>query len=112
MDSWVFSFITGAVISLIWPALPDASTLPMFYGAYQVGVAIMGAPKQEFAFELSWEWVVRSMETIGPAFLVGCAACSLIFGVLGYFGLNYLWRLSVLKAWKKRRELRELRQQD
>jgi uncharacterized protein (DUF2062 family) len=81
---------------------------PMFYAAYWVGVLILGAPVQEFEFELSWHWVVQSMSTIGPAFLLGCAVCSVVFGLAGYFGLNYFWRLSVIKDWKKRQATRKL----
>lgn len=92
-------------IATVWITNPFTMP-PMFYGAYQVGVAIMGTPVNDFSFELSWQWVVQSMETIGPAFLVGCAACSIVAGLIGYFGLNYLWRWSVIKAWKRRQNLR------
>jgi uncharacterized protein (DUF2062 family) len=94
-------------IATVWITNPFTMP-PMFYAAYWVGVLILGAPEQEFAFELSWDWVVQSMSTIGPAFLLGCAVCSVVFGLAGYFGLNYFWRLSVIKAWKKRQETRKL----
>jgi uncharacterized protein (DUF2062 family) len=94
-------------IATVWVTNPFTMP-PMFYAAYWVGVLILGAPVQEFEFELSWHWVVQSMSTIGPAFLLGCAVCSVVFGLAGYFGLNYFWRLSVIKAWKKRQATRKL----
>lgn len=72
----------------------------------------MGAPAEKFAFELSWHWVVQSMETIGPAFLVGCGVCSVVFGLAGYFGLNLIWRMSVSKAWQLRQAKRAAKRQD
>ena len=80
---------------------------PMFYGAYLVGSSIIGTSGAEFEFQLSWEWLMQSIETIGPAFILGCAICGIVFGALGYFSLNLLWRLSVKKAWEKRWEKRQ-----
>lgn len=89
-------------VATVWITNPFTMP-PIFYGAYLVGTYIIGAPEKEFVFQLSWQWVVESMETIGPAFLVGCGVCSVVFGLLGYFGLNALWRLSVVRTWNKRK---------
>ncbi len=88
-------------VATVWISNPFTMP-PIFYGAYLLGIKVMGAPQREFSFELSWDWVMRSIETIGPAFLIGCLMCSFFFSTIGYFGLNYLWRLSVSKAWKQR----------
>lgn len=88
-------------IATVWLTNPFTMP-PVFYGAYLVGATVMGTPPQEFAFELTWDWVVQSMSTIGPTLLLGCVICSTCFSLAGYFGLNYLWRLSVVKAWKQR----------
>ncbi len=92
-------------IATVWITNPFTMP-PIFYGAYLVGATVMGLPPREFAFELSWDWVVQSMSTIGPAFLLGCLICSIVFSSIGYFALTYLWRLSVAKAWKKRTRTR------
>ncbi|MGS2720247.1 DUF2062 domain-containing protein [Paraglaciecola aestuariivivens] len=88
-------------VATVWITNPFTMP-PIFYGAYLVGTTVMGQPSNQFNFELSWQWVVASMETIGPAFLVGCLICSVVFGLIGYISLNYLWRLSVLRAWQHR----------
>lgn len=98
-------------VATVWITNPFTMP-PIFYGAYWVGVTIMGAPAEKFAFELSWHWVVQSMETIGPAFLVGCAVCSVVFGLAGYFGLNLIWRMSVSKAWQHRLTKRAAKRQE
>lgn len=92
-------------VATVWITNPFTMP-PIFYGAYLVGTFILGAPAQDFAFELSWHWVLESLETIGPAFLLGCFVCSVFFGLCGYFGLNYVWRFSVIQAWDKRNQAR------
>lgn len=96
-------------VATVWISNPFTMP-PIFYGAYLVGTLIVGTPAREFEFELSWEWVIHSMETIGPAFLIGCGVCAVFFGIVGYFGLNYLWRFSVRKAWQQRQQERAARQ--
>jgi uncharacterized protein (DUF2062 family) len=92
-------------VATVW--ITNPLTMPaIFYGAYLVGTTILGTPAREFEMELSWQWVVQSVETIGPAFLLGCGVCSLFFGLAGFFSLNYIWRFSVLKAWQHRKEKR------
>jgi uncharacterized protein (DUF2062 family) len=92
-------------VATVW--ITNPFTMPaIFYGAYVVGTTILGSPAKEFTFELSWQWVVHSMETIGPAFLVGCAVCSIVFGLAGYFTMNYIWRWSVIKSWQERKAKR------
>lgn len=88
-------------IALVW--LTNPLTMPViFYSCYLVGTILLGVTEQEFAFEASWQWVVESLSTIGPAFLVGCGFLAVTFAILGYVGIQSLWRYSVLKAWKNR----------
>lgn len=92
-------------VATVWITNPFTMP-PIFYGAYALGNAILGDPERDFTFELSWQWVLNSMGTIGPALLLGCAICSVVFGLAGYFGLNALWRFSVVKAWQKRKGIK------
>ena len=95
-------------VATVWITNPFTMP-PIFYGAYKVGTFIIGSPESNFEFQVSWQWLVDSVETIGPAFLVGCGVCATVFGVLGYFGLNFLWRFSVRKAWQQRQKVRAQR---
>ncbi len=92
-------------VGTVWLTNPITMP-PIFYFAYIVGTWILGTPQHEFAFEVSWTWLMNSLETIGPAFITGCLVCGLVFGLAGYFTLNAIWRLSVKKAWQKRRQNR------
>ena len=88
-------------IALVW--LTNPLTIPViFYACYVVGTLILGVPEQAFTFEASWQWIVESLSTIGPAFLVGCVFLAITFSVLGYVGIQSLWRYSIKKAWRKR----------
>ncbi len=89
-------------VATVW--ITNPLTMPtIFYGAYKVGSITLGTSMQDFTFELSWTWLVNSIGTIGPAFLLGCLICSVFFGVLGYLIMNAVWRLSVSRAWQKRK---------
>ena len=93
-------------IATVW--LTNPMTMPpIFYGAYKVGAWVLGTDVREFEFQLSWEWLMGSVNTIGPAFLLGCMICSVVFGSLGYATMNFLWRRSVIKSWQARRAKRQ-----
>lgn len=88
-------------IALVW--ITNPLTMPfIFYVCYLVGTWVLAVPEQDFAFEASWQWVLDSLSTIGPAFLVGCGVLALTFAILGYFVIQTLWRYQTIKAWKSR----------
>lgn len=98
----LFSVNLPLSICLVWVSNPV--TMPvLFYGAYKVGAWLMNTPHQPFRFELSWEFLLHQMSQIGPPFLLGCTVCAIVFGLVGYFGIQGLWRYSVVRSWNKRR---------
>lgn len=94
-------------IALVW--ITNPFTMPaIFYFCYVVGTWILGAKEQAFKFEASWQWVIDSLSTIGPAFLLGCIVLAVVFSILGYFFIQLLWRYNVSRDWKKRSQKRNL----
>lgn len=93
-------------VATVWITNPITMP-PFFYFAYQVGTWVLGTPAESFAFEASWDWVVSSLSTIGPAFLLGCLLCGIVAGVAGYIGMRLLWRWSVARAWQQRKAQRQ-----
>lgn len=92
-------------IALVW--ITNPLTMPaIFYFCYLVGTWILGTPPGEFTFEANWQWVVDSLSTIGPAFILGCGVLATVFAIIGYTTINSLWRYSVAKEWKKRQQKR------
>ena len=93
-------------IALVW--ITNPLTMPaIFYFCYLVGTWIIGAPTEEFAFQASWQWLVDSVSTIGPAFIIGCGVLATVFAILGYIAINSIWRFSVAKEWQKRQARRK-----
>lgn len=88
-------------VALVWISNPITMPL-LFSGAYMVGATLVGEKAREFEFELTWEGLMHSFTTLGPAFLTGCLICAVFFSALGYFGIRALWRYSVTRNWKKR----------
>ncbi|MED5523893.1 DUF2062 domain-containing protein [Gallaecimonas pentaromativorans] len=92
-------------VALVWLTNP-VTMPPIFYGVYKVGSLILGRHGDKFHFEPTWDWLVGSIETVGPAFLLGCLVCASVASLIGYFGISWLWRYSVAKSWQKRKEQR------
>lgn len=93
-------------IALVW--ITNPFTMPaIFYFCYLVGTWIIGGQEQAFVFEASWQWLLDSVSTIGPAFLLGCGVLSVFFSVLGYLFIQLMWRYSVSQEWRKRQKKRE-----
>lgn len=92
-------------VATVWITNPFTMP-PIFYAAYKLGATVLGAQKTAFSFELSWAWLMNSATTVGPSFLVGCGLFSVVFSIIGYYGLDSLWRYSVAKAWEHRKQSR------
>ena len=88
---------------LVWFRVSNPITMPpMFYLCYLVGNAILQQTATIVAFELSWEWLGRSISTIGPAFILGCLILGTLSSLIQYIAIRLLWRRSVVKAWRNR----------
>lgn len=88
-------------VALVW--ITNPLTMPaIFYFCYVVGAWLTNAPERPFVFEPTWQWIMDSLSTIGPSFLLGCAVLATLFSLIGYFSIQALWRYSVAKEWNKR----------
>ena len=97
----IFNVNLPLSVALVW--LTNPATMPfLFYGAYWVGTKILNQPTQDVAFELTWQWLEKSLATIGPPFLLGCAVLGVISSILGYSIIKYLWYRAIKKRWKRR----------
>jgi len=78
----------------------------IFFLAYKVGALIIDVPVRDVEFSLTLEWFQHGTLRIWKPLLVGCLVCGLFFGSLGYFIVNVLWRIRVVRQWRRRREQR------
>jgi hypothetical protein len=89
-------------VALVWLTNP-LTMPPMFYGAYRLGVWILGRPDRPFNFELTWQWLGSELLQIWQPFLLGCGLLAICSSVGGYWLTQGLWRWHVGKAWQLRR---------
>lgn len=88
-------------VALVWITNP-LTWVPMYYAAYWVGTLVMGQSSFGFS-EFSALFTIDKVWELGAPFLIGCFTLMNLGGLLGYFGIRYLWRKSVLHHWELRK---------
>jgi uncharacterized protein (DUF2062 family) len=107
--------LTACAIAMVWrlniPVICGTTffvnpftAVPVYYLAYRVGVALLHAPDRHFKFHPTWEWFTHGLVPVWQPFVVGCIACALLFGVLGWLALELLWRWHVTSRYRARHE--------
>jgi len=84
----------------VWITNP-LTIAPIYYACYVLGSWVLGTPASA-QFDPSWEWLSGEMARIGWPLLIGCLLVSTVSAVLGYVGVNWLWRWQVRRAWQRR----------
>jgi uncharacterized protein len=98
----LFRLNIPAIILTVFVVNP-ITFVPLYYLAYRTGAAVLGVETQRFEIEPTWEWVQHGLAPIWQPFLVGCLACALVAGVLGWAALELIWRWSVAVRYRARR---------
>ncbi|EED36835.1 flagellar biosynthesis protein FlhF [Luminiphilus syltensis NOR5-1B] len=92
-------------IALIFVTNPV--TLPVIYfSAYKLGALILGTEMQDVGFQISIDWVTRTLVDIWRPFLLGCFIIGVAMGATGYFIIDVTWRWRVIRQWRKRNQAR------
>lgn len=113
-----FQTLIAAVLAVVLRAnLPLAVALvfisnpitipPMFYSAYELGAFILNHEVQTVKFELSIDWLKTTLGHIWQPLLVGCSTLAIISGLIGYYGIQLLWRVHLLQRIEARRLKRQ-----
>ncbi len=76
---------------------------PMFRLAYGVGSYLLGVEPQPFDPELSVEWFTHGFLNVWQPVLLGSTLCGVLAALIGYVGLDLLWRASIADYLEKRR---------
>jgi uncharacterized protein (DUF2062 family) len=88
-------------IALVW--LTNPLTMPViFYLCYEFGNFLLNMPTQHFAFEVSWSWLIDSLQTVGVPFLTGCLVAGVLTSSLAAFLMHHGWRFQVARRWHRR----------
>ncbi|TEW56004.1 DUF2062 domain-containing protein [Psychromonas sp. RZ22] len=88
-------------VALVWISNP-LTMPPLFYAGYRLGAFILNQPLMDFHFELSYAWIINTLETIAPAMFLGCFIIGCICAFFGYWSFTFFWRYSAAKKWKTR----------
>jgi uncharacterized protein (DUF2062 family) len=90
-------------VALVWITNP-LTWAPMYYFAYKVGALVMGQAAFDFD-QFSELFTIEKALELGTPLLIGCAILMHVGAVLGYFGIQFVWRRSV----RHQMELRKFR---
>ena len=82
-------------LATVWIVNPF-TIVPIYYAAYRIGAAITGVEPHAFGFRMSFDWLEHGLGPMWKPFLVGCLASAILCGVLGWLGLELLWRWRVV----------------
>jgi uncharacterized protein (DUF2062 family) len=94
-------------VALVWISNPITMP-PIFYFNYLVGTWILGTPAQEgLHFELSWQWMMTTLDHIWLPLYLGSAVVGLVLGGISYLLIQIYWRWHVTQQWHERRQRRK-----
>ena len=81
-------------VVLVWITNP-ATMVPIFFAAYQIGAALLGVSiTKEMAF--SQEYLTTALAQSWQPLLLGSLLFSMIFALIGFFGILLWYRIRVL----------------
>ncbi len=89
-------------LMLVWVSNP-ITIPPLFYFAYRVGLLLMQGTVPTAAFDFSIDGLMSGLSNTWEPFLLGCVVLASVSSCVGYFGINALWRYSVIKKWTARK---------
>lgn len=95
----IFGANLPLTIALVW--ITNPVTIPLiYYGCYKLGAWILGVQiKTDFVMSLEYVWKV--FDTIWQPFLLGCLVVSVVSALIGYFGIQLIYRYRVYKRINK-----------
>jgi len=106
--------VIGLIVAMVWrlnvPAMVGTlllmnplTAVPVYYLAYRVGTLLLGQPPGDFKFSLDWNWLQVGLGTVWKPFLLGCLVCGVVGGLLAWFLLELIWRISTVSRLNARR---------
>lgn len=82
-------------IALVWITNP-ITMAPIYYGCYKLGAWLLGV-QIESDFVVSPEYIWQVFDTIWQPFLLGCLIVSTLSSIIGYFGIQLIYRYRVYR---------------
>ncbi len=95
-------------VVLVWITNP-LTMAPIYYFAYRLGAWVIGQPLQVVPDEFSFEQLLNGLGAVWFPLLLGCFLLSGVSAVVGYFTVRGLWRLYVVRQWRRKKRRLERR---
>jgi uncharacterized protein (DUF2062 family) len=76
---------------------------PMYYFTYRVGAALLSIRPRPIEFEMSLQWLTNTFVSIWQPMLLGSVLCGAVAALLGFIGLDLVWRYSLARYVAKKR---------
>jgi len=76
---------------------------PLFYITYRVGSFVLDRPMEYVQFQLNYEWFSGVLHEIWLPLLTGSLILSASAALIGYYVINMLWRLMLLRKRDERK---------
>jgi uncharacterized protein (DUF2062 family) len=100
-------------VASVWVSNP-LTMAPLFFFQYKLGAWIMregvrgdvAFVNPQAHFEPTLAWLTSEFSKIWAPLLLGSLIAAVVAAMLGYFGMQWLWRLHVVREWEKRRVAR------
>jgi len=92
-------------VATVWLTNP-VTMPPIFYFNYVVGEKLMGMEPIPMDFELTMEWFTHELSHIWQPLLLGSVVMATIMATVGFFAIRGLWRLHLVRHYRKRKQRR------
>jgi len=91
-------------VALVMVWITNPLTFPLiYYFAYRLGAWLLDTPTRELEFEMSFSWLANQVGDIWAPLLLGCFILGVVSGTLGNTLVSVVWRVYVLRNWRRRR---------
>jgi uncharacterized protein (DUF2062 family) len=98
-------------VALIWITNP-VTIIPLFSFAYKLGSWVLGEKPQIENVKMSMEWLMNSIGQIGLPITIGSLILGIVSALIGYFSIQLLWRIHIIRRWKERSMIRLKKKND
>ncbi len=90
-------------VALVWITNP-LTMAPIYYFAYKLGAWVLHQPAQELLFPPSFDQILTGLNAVWIPLFLGCFILSSVSAIVGYFAVSGLWRLYVVRQWKRKKQ--------
>jgi len=90
-------------VVMVWFSNP-LTFPPLLYAAWFVGSTILGTQMVASPLSMNVTELMKATADAWPVILFGSLFCATLFGVIGFFATNLIWRVVAIRRWRKREQ--------